>query len=1091
MPVIGTSEVELGDQFESLPVVDRDPEGEERPFLDAYDTSSLAKGAAVLSMVTDAGDELTVPDSSRDELDSFLSRLLFKAVVDLGDGETERVDTDFESEEFVETASAAMAAILDDDSNARALNDLAVGLFGAAPWRAAFDETDLGQGSAIASGAQLRDGAAFLLIRGGETFPGDRALTINAAFINSLQTDGELDPAAMQRLEALVADSPADVTGGALLAHLLMREDGVRGLEPALEIAETLASDPSTEAAGKVLAGDLYLSAADLHRPRSPFTARSLVVDALAAYDTAIELSGDPGALAGRALALDLLGHRAEAEAAQREAVRLSPDSATWLLNLGQLEACRERFDLSLSSADSSLDLADGELFATLPETRFWLTNPGLAGYGGYSVGSDSVFNASTIITTGGGAVLITVDPFPRPPSCMTRGLSADEIATAATEEVLLASIVADDRAAADDAMERWRSFPTIDEEAEGPGDLVEPVPKSVYSMIQALDGGSTAFETDPIPGFASVAWRLPPDIQTRVCADLASTLDPDDIYGQDELYACAAEGAFRGGEDQKAADLIEHVVRLDDPDHSTQGNLALVAGILSERAGNLDDARTRYEAAATHLDTMILGLSHLGDLDLLEGDALGAIDVYSLAIAAIRTQTLGDEDFFIEDTVGPLLQQNIESNRGIALLTAAASTPGGRPDCAAHADRCNEASAAFDAAIAGDPANPIYLTNTAWAARLTGDLPRAEELLREALEKGTPLGVSVYNDLGVLAARAGRLEEATSAFEQALSIDPAYALAHWNLGILEARSGGLNLLAGQGELATAARLKGQLKSANLAFQPDEEIHRVEVTSTGRLILLDAPGGAAATGAVAFGAVATAGAIGRFISGLGAPVKDATKSVAREVLVAKRRPRLRAAGRVRLLLRRARVRWHSGFVWLAPLLVLVITTAWVASGTSPDAAVGGAALGLIAATLAIVVHVSGHLVAGGWLAARLQPARWDPGIVAAIAGAPFGIAAGPYLPDRLVASDARVAWWASLAGVLANFGAAAIAAAIYVATPMPFLRGLIATQLAVAAFALIPSAPLDGDRLAKRPIAAAMLSFASAVAALALATGVI
>jgi Zn-dependent protease len=59
------------------------------------------------------------------------------------------------------------------------------------------------------------------------------------------------------------------------------------------------------------------------------------------------------------------------------------------------------------------------------------------------------------------------------------------------------------------------------------------------------------------------------------------------------------------------------------------------------------------------------------------------------------------------------------------------------------------------------------------------------------------------------------------------------------------------------------------------------------------------------------------------------------------------------------------------------------------------------------------------------------------------------------------------------------------------AMPMPFLRGLIATQLAVAAFALIPSAPLDGDRLAKRPLAAAMLSFASAAAALALATGVI
>ena len=42
--------------------------------------------------------------------------------------------------------------------------------------------------------------------------------------------------------------------------------------------------------------------------------------------------------------------------------------------------------------------------------------------------------------------------------------------------------------------------------------------------------------------------------------------------------------------------------------------------------------ARARYEAAASYDETAIAGLVRLGDLDLREGDATGALDHYALA---------------------------------------------------------------------------------------------------------------------------------------------------------------------------------------------------------------------------------------------------------------------------------------------------------------------------------------------------------------------------------------------------------------------------------------------------------------------------
>ena len=116
---------------------------------------------------------------------------------------------------------------------------------------------------------------------------------------------------------------------------------------------------------------------------------------------------------------------------------------------------------------------------------------------------------------------------------------------------------------------------------------------------------------------------------------------------------------------------------------------------------------------------------------------------------------------------------------------------------------------------------------------------------------------------------------------------------------------------------------------------------------------------------------------------------------------------------------------------------------------------------------------------------------WTPGLALAVVGMPFHVPAGPFLAESIQTGDPRRDWWVSLAGVIANLAAAGIALLIYLAEPMPFLRILIATQLAVAAFALIPSHPLDGERLATHPIVLALLALGVAAASTAIAVGAI
>jgi Tfp pilus assembly protein PilF len=64
------------------------------------------------------------------------------------------------------------------------------------------------------------------------------------------------------------------------------------------------------------------------------------------------------------------------------------------------------------------------------------------------------------------------------------------------------------------------------------------------------------------------------------------------------------------------------------------------------------------------------------------------------------------------------------------------------------------------------------------------GDSSAAEAAFKRALEVN-PGNIEACNQLGIVARRAGRLDEARRYYEAALLHDPDYPDAHWNLGIL------------------------------------------------------------------------------------------------------------------------------------------------------------------------------------------------------------------------------------------------------------------------------------------------------------------
>jgi tetratricopeptide (TPR) repeat protein len=80
------------------------------------------------------------------------------------------------------------------------------------------------------------------------------------------------------------------------------------------------------------------------------------------------------------------------------------------------------------------------------------------------------------------------------------------------------------------------------------------------------------------------------------------------------------------------------------------------------------------------------------------------------------------------------------------------------------------------------DYAGPLINLGIAYIKR--GKLAEAEKALQAATQRGEP-NAAAFNQLGIVYRKLGKFKDADAAYSEALRIDPGYALAHLNLGVL------------------------------------------------------------------------------------------------------------------------------------------------------------------------------------------------------------------------------------------------------------------------------------------------------------------
>ena len=102
----------------------------------------------------------------------------------------------------------------------------------------------------------------------------------------------------------------------------------------------------------------------------------------------------------------------------------------------------------------------------------------------------------------------------------------------------------------------------------------------------------------------------------------------------------------------------------------------------------------------------------------------------------------------------------------------------------ALHANRTADAERGFRALVQSDPDLAGPHANLGLIARQAGRLPEAVSELERAtdLDAGQPV---IWNQLGITYRQSGQFAKARTAYDNALAIDPAYATAVLNLGVL------------------------------------------------------------------------------------------------------------------------------------------------------------------------------------------------------------------------------------------------------------------------------------------------------------------
>jgi tetratricopeptide (TPR) repeat protein/Zn-dependent protease len=381
------------------------------------------------------------------------------------------------------------------------------------------------------------------------------------------------------------------------------------------------------------------------------------------------------------------------------------------------------------------------------------------------------------------------------------------------------------------------------------------------------------------------------------------------------------------------------------------------------------------------------------------------------------------------------------------------------------------------------DENNPVFRLNLGWAYELNGEPEKAAEEYLSAV-RSDPTFFPALNDLGVLAANRGDLDEAKGYFKAALDLKEDYAYANHNLGAALLRGGPWNFIAAQGYLARAVREDSSLIETESEYIFDNELYflnlslgsnvppdwqfveqarrSAETVSIVALVLL--------AGRVIFNfAVSQTGgsAVETFFSNL-ERFRLGTGLLGFFVWIRNGFPRF-----LRLGIPASRRPWITPLALLLTVPAIVAVQYW--SLLWEDSEAKPVMLGaLVCLTLvSLLVHHAGHVLAVLRSRLRVREAPWPTGTALALALVALGGPAFAPLPATSVAGETekgqgREESLAYMAGPVASTLLAVLLYALFLLSDMPLMRLGAILNLALAAASMVALPPMEGATVSER-----------------------
>jgi tetratricopeptide (TPR) repeat protein len=376
----------------------------------------------------------------------------------------------------------------------------------------------------------------------------------------------------------------------------------------------------------------------------------------------------------------------------------------------------------------------------------------------------------------------------------------------------------------------------------------------------------------------------------------------------------------------------------------------------------------------------------------------------------------------------------------------------------------------------APDDSNPIFHLNLGWAYELNDEPKKAKDQYLAAI-RSNPTFHPALNDLGVLAAEQGNLDEAKGYFRAALEAKPDYAYASYNLGVALLRSGPQSFLGAQHYLGEAVRQDTSLVDKPYDYVFDNDLYFLKLSLGDRVPADWTFVKEAQRSTLEFSLVVVMLLLWRIMR-----TYALTKS--RETIIGKAFDWVRARLGARLLRFPTRLRhvwlgfqrlglltpsrwWVSPLALLISALAVVVVQCWSLLWESSPYKLLVLAIALCLSLVSLLVHHAGHALAALRYRMQVQEAPWPAGIAQAVVLAAIKGPAFAPMPAASVSGegDRRQRSFVYLAGPLASLSFAALLYALFFWSYIPMLHFGIILNLAMASASLLLMPPLDAAKM--------------------------